>query len=78
LPGVERHHNAYTVRMVLRDIFDHISSRTPNRRAHIPSNPKPNEYVATVQGGRFTANCRNPVTTNARNQSWDCAPMIWL
>ena len=23
LPGVERHYNAHTVRMVLRDIFDH-------------------------------------------------------
>ena len=28
LPAVERDHNAYTVRMVLRDIFDHSGNST--------------------------------------------------
>ena len=28
LPAVERDHNAYTVRVVLRDIFDHSGNTT--------------------------------------------------
>jgi hypothetical protein len=86
--GVERDHDAHTVRMILRDIFDHSESNTQIVQPQRATNQKSESQKAT--SSRFIVGCllmlvwpRRVAAVlmaywNTRARSCDCTPMIWF
>ena len=88
--GVECDHNTHSVRMILRDIFDHSGNITQVAVPQRTTNQKSESQISAssrfiVGAARLMLVCRDMRCSavlmgyrNTRAPSCDCAPMIWF